>query len=93
MNSAFVERVEAAFEAGLESRAAAKATVQVGRASAVDVERAIEAAWAWFQSVDQDVPFSAVVTFVRTRCPGIDPMCVRAGFEKRFKNGENGHAA
>jgi hypothetical protein len=84
MDALFVARVEAAFEAGLESRAAAKATVQVGRASAVDVERAIEAAWAWFQSVDQDVAFSAVVAFVRVRCPNVAVECIRAGFEKRF---------
>jgi hypothetical protein len=91
MDSAFVERVEAAFEAGLESRAAAKATVQVGRPGVVDVERAIEAAWQWFKSMDQDVTFSAVVAHARVRCPGIDPMCVRAGFEKRFKNGGADH--
>jgi hypothetical protein len=91
MDEHFTSAVEAAFEAGLESRSAARATVQVGRSSAVDVERAIEAAWAWFQSMDQDVAFSAVVAFVRARCPGVDPMCVRAGFEKRFAaNCENG---
>jgi hypothetical protein len=93
MDSAFVERVEAAFEAGLESRAAARATVQVGRPGAVDVERAIEAAWAWFQSVDQDVAFSAVVEHARVRCSGVTADQVRIGFEKRFKNGGADHAA
>jgi hypothetical protein len=85
-NDRFVAAVEAAFQAGHESRAAARATVQIGRSGAVDVERAIEAAWQWFVSNrdETDIPFATIVAFVRARCSGVDPAQIRAGFERRF---------
>jgi len=93
MDAAFVERVEAAFEAGFESREAAKATVQVGRPGAVDVERAIEAAWQFCSREDFDVPFATAVELVRAHCAGVTAAQVRIGFERRFKNGGADHAA
>jgi len=70
-----------------EGRAAARATVRVesgvGREKAI--ETAIQHAWVWFRrDMDSDVPFSAVVAFVRARCPGVNPECIRAGFDRRF---------
>ena len=90
MDDQFVARVEAAFEAGLESRAAAGATVWVSRSGVIDVEQVIEAAWRWFVSNrdEMDIPFAAIIA----RCPGVDPLKIRAGFEKRFANGGGGHA-
>jgi len=47
-------------------------------------EAAIQAAWIWFRrNRDVDVPFSAIVALVRARCPGVDPMRIQAGFERR----------
>src|SRR5262249_61095466 len=49
MDAAFVERLEAAFQAGLESRAAASATVQLnGKQQRLTEEGTIELAWRWF---------------------------------------------
>src|SRR5262245_39889656 len=83
MNSCFVAAVTAAFQAGLESRAAASATVVTKRR--VTENEAIQAAWNFLWQKDGDLPFAAIVAFVRARCPGVDPAYVRAGFERRFK--------
>jgi hypothetical protein len=87
MDLKFCEAVERGFTSGGESRAAAKATVQVGRAGAVEMERAIEAAWQFARNADFDSPFSEIVAHVQARCGGVDSVTVRAGFERRFKNG------
>jgi hypothetical protein len=80
--AATVSRVTA--EAAEAARAVAKAPVQVGRASAADVERAIEAAWQFCGNEDFDVPFSTAVELAQARCPQVTALQVRAGFEKRF---------
>jgi hypothetical protein len=90
MDARFVAAVEAAFQAGLESRAAARATVKsrlVVAASPAQLEKAIGAAWTWFwRDKDADVPFSAVVAFVRIRFPCVTAECVREGFERRRRS-------
>jgi hypothetical protein len=81
MDAQFVAAVEAAFEAGLESRTVARATILVGKLRVTE-EAILDAAWRWFvRNRDaSDIPFAAVVA----RCPGVDFARVRAGFEKRF---------
>jgi hypothetical protein len=83
MDLRFCEAVERGFANGGESRKAAAATVQVGRPGAVDAELAIESAWVWYccNRDTIDIPFTEIVA----RCPGVAPMCVRLGFEKRLK--------
>jgi len=89
MNVAFVERVEAAFQAGLESRAAAAATVRIGRAgTAVVTERAIKAAWDLFCSRKGEMAAAEVLKFIRNRCPNIDPAYVKASFAERLRQQE-----
>src|SRR5215472_121332 len=83
MDSRFTAAVEAAFSQGLESRAAASATVRIGR-NGKEVEAAIEAAWIWLWEKEGDLAFSEIVAFVRARVPGIAAEHIRAGFEKRF---------
>src|SRR5262249_42298683 len=85
MDAQFVAAVEAAFQAGLESRAAARATVRIGKPSLVQLEAAIEAAWLWLWEKDGELPFAAIVARVRTQCPNVTVAVVRAGFERRFK--------
>jgi hypothetical protein len=99
MNSAFVERVEAAFEAGLESRTAARATVVVGKRLQTKqeaVEAAIEEGWLFFcrnRDERDELPFSEVVAFIQSHNAGATVELIRSGFEKRFKNGGADHAA
>src|SRR5262245_30776594 len=86
MNQEFVAAVETAFQRGLESRAAARATVWVAKPSR-QVEEVIEAAWNFLWENDGDLPFVEIVSFVRARCPNVTAAVVRAGFEKRFARG------
>jgi len=88
MDSRFVAALEAAFAKGLESRAAAAATVRIdqnGREAAI--ESAIEAAWDRLCSAKGEMSASEVVMFVRERRPNIDPMRVRFGLEQRLRRG------
>ena len=90
MDASFTAAVEAAFELGLESRAAASATVRVGHRNGREaaIEGAIESAWRYLRTnmdAGIDVSFVEVVAFARERCSGVDQMRVRAGFEQRFK--------
>src|SRR6516162_5403474 len=86
MDAHYVTAVESAFQARFESRAVATATVRV-RKPHMTQEAAIEMAWTWFwRDKDADVPFSAVVAFVRIRFPRVTAECVRAGFERRRRS-------
>jgi hypothetical protein len=87
MNQEFTAAVERALELGLETRAAAAATVRIGRNGSrrLAEEAAIGAAWNWFVGVKFEVPAAAVVAFVRERCPGIDVMRIRSEFDWRFR--------
>jgi hypothetical protein len=86
MDLSFRAAMERAFECGLESRAAARATVRVGRPRVTEDE-AIEAVWIWFcRHTDvEDIAFADVVARVRILLPNVTAVRVRAGFEKRFR--------
>jgi|AmaraimetFIIA100_FD_contig_81_1063313_length_1688_multi_2_in_0_out_0_3 hypothetical protein len=78
MDARFVAAVELAFAKGLESRAAAAATVRVGYREAV-----IEAAWRYLlvnMDEGKDVTFAEVLS----RCPGVSPERVREGIKRRL---------
>ena len=48
--------------------------------------KAIEAAWHWFhRTMDEDVPFAAVVARVLAQCPDVDLERIRFEFERRLK--------
>src|SRR5215475_8700672 len=85
MNSAFVERVEAAFQAGLESRAGAAASYVTRKSNRRLEEAVIQAAWDWLWREEGDLPFVEIVKFVRVRCPQICAAVVQAAFERRFR--------
>src|SRR5215831_5747690 len=85
MNASFVAAVERAFELGLESRAAAAATMAFRNGKAAVIESAIEAAWDLISSRRGEVSASEVLGFVRERCPNIDPACVRVGLAERLQ--------
>ena len=89
MNEAFTQAVERAFELGLESRAAAAATVRVNSllngSQRRAEEAAIEAGWGQLCSNKGDVSFSEIVAFVRERCPNIELARVREEFRWRFR--------
>src|SRR5262245_45749389 len=84
MDERFVGAVEAAFQAGGESRAAASATVRVAK-QGLTAEQAIQAAWIWYcrNRDTADISSSEVVARVRAQCLGVDPMRIRAEFKKR----------
>jgi len=85
MDSAFCARVEAAFQAGLESRKAAAATVRTVRnGDARQVEAAIEAGWQELCRLRGEISFSEIVQFVRKRCL-VDPEVIRMGFAQRLR--------
>ena len=92
MDAAFIARVEASFAAGLESRSAAAATVQVksslnGSRQRAE-EAAIESAWRYLRTnmdAGIDVAFVEVLAFARERCSGVTAEQVRVEFKKRFK--------
>src|SRR5262245_834602 len=88
MDERFVGAVEAAFQAGGESLAVARATVsfrngKVGKAAAI--EGAIEGAWDFLCSKGGQVSASEIVGYVRARCPGVDAPRIRFGIEQRFR--------
>jgi hypothetical protein len=91
MDALFVARVEAAFQAGLESRKAAAATVVVGtkqQTKGEAIEAAIQEGWLFFcrNRDERDLPFSEVVAFVQAHNGGASVELIRAGFTKRFQN-------
>jgi hypothetical protein len=85
MDACFVSAVTAAFEAGRESPAAARATVRVGRSAAVVEEAAIQAAWNLLWQKDGEMSFAEIVVAVQACCPNVTAARIRAGFERRFK--------
>jgi hypothetical protein len=82
MDREFCARVEAAFAAKLESRAAAAATYTMNGKQRTD-ELAIELAWRWFR----DAKFGATAVKVLARCPGVAPERVREGLWRRLRSG------
>ena len=98
MDLRFCEAMEQAFASGGESRTVAAATVDVGRKQQTKgeaIEAAIQEGWLFFcrNRDERDLPFSKVVAFVQAHNAGATVELIRAGFERRFKNGGNGHAA
>jgi hypothetical protein len=88
MDAAFVAAVELAFAKGVESRAAAGATVRVGyRNGQQYTEAAIEEAWRYLRTnmdAGIDVSFMEVVARVRASSPGVAPERVREGIRRRL---------
>jgi hypothetical protein len=80
MDAAFVAACERAFESGLESRAAASATVNVNGKQRLTEEGTIELAWRFFA----DAKFQMTAMEVTSRCPGVSPERVRVAFKERF---------
>jgi hypothetical protein len=84
MNSRFCEALNQAFQAGRESPVSARATVVVrGRKQRATEETILAAAWEWFVRRNEGVEDIAFVDVV-ARCPGVDPMRIRASFDRRF---------
>ena len=84
MDSHFVAALEAAFAKGLESRAAAAATVRIGRNGREGaIESAIGAAWDSLRDRKGEMSASEVLAFVRELVPGVPPERVRAEFKRR----------
>jgi hypothetical protein len=79
MDKEFCDRVESAFSAGLESRAATEASCIINGKQCAD-ELTIELAWRWFR----DAKFGATAVEVLARCPGVAPVRVREGIRKRL---------
>src|SRR5262245_51044989 len=92
MNDRFVAALEAAFQAGLESRMAAAATVRVGprlNGSRLLAEQAaIGAAWNWFREAKFEATAVEVVARVRASCASVTAEQVRAEFKKRLYGSE-----
>ena len=88
MDSRFRAALERAFELGLESRAAAAATVQIksslngSRRLAVDA--ALGAVWNWFKDLKFEATAVEVVARVQASCPDVTVEQVRADFKKRL---------
>ena len=87
MNKNFVAAVERAFELGLESRAAAAATVVFRNGKAAAIEGAIGAAWDLLCSRKGEMAAAEVLAFVRELCSNVDPARVRAGLAERVRRG------
>ena len=85
MDASYVAAVEAAFAAGLESRAAAAATVSFRNGKAAALEGALEGAWNSLISKRGEMAASEVVAYVRARCPGVDVSLIRFGIEQRLR--------
>jgi hypothetical protein len=86
MNNSFVAAVEAAFQAGDESLAAARAQMKssLNGSRRLAEEAAIGAAWQWFVDANFDVPAAAVLARVRASYPGIDQARLREEFRRRL---------
>src|SRR5215472_18797208 len=86
MDDRFTAAVKAAFDLGLESRAAAAATYAMnGKPCAEEI--AIELAWRYLRTnmdAGIDVSFMEVVSRVRASSPGISPERVREGIRRRL---------
>src|SRR5262249_24886594 len=85
MDDRFVAAVMAAFQAGDESLAAARATVSFRNGKAAAIEGAIEAAWDLLCSKKGEMAASEVVAFVRERCLNIDRARMRAALAERLR--------
>src|SRR5262245_42907405 len=89
MNQVFTAAVERAFELGLESRAAAGATIRLksslNGSRLLAEEAAIGAAWDLLCRKKGDMTALEVVNFVRERVPNVDQARVRFGLEQRFR--------
>jgi hypothetical protein len=84
MDASYTAAVERAFELGLESRAAAAATVSFRNGKAAAVESAIGAAWNSLRDRKGEMSASEVLAFVRELVPGVPPERVRAEFKRRL---------
>ena len=80
MNNRFVAVVQAAFAAGLESRAAAEKTVNVNGRQRLTEEGTIELAWRFFVAAK----FEMTAVEIRARCPCVAPERVRVAFRERL---------
>jgi hypothetical protein len=86
MNEDFVAVVERAFELGLESRAAAGATVRVGSSlNGRMVESAIGAAYDRLCDRKGQMAAVEIISLVRELCPGISYARIRSEFDRQFK--------
>src|SRR5262249_19973638 len=87
MDQKFVSAVERAFAAGLESRAAAGATVRLGThlngSRLLKEQAAIGAAWNWFREAKFEATPAEVVARVRASCASVTAEQVRVEFKKR----------
>jgi hypothetical protein len=81
MDERFCEALNQAFQAGRESPASARAIFR-GKAR-VGQEEVIQRAWDWFVRRNEGVEDIAFVD-VLARCPGVDPMRIRASFDRCF---------
>ena len=86
MNDRFTAAVETAFRAGLESPAAARATVRVGceNGSRLLEEAAIGGAWRWFVDAKFQATAVEVLARVRASCASVTAERVREGFWRRL---------
>jgi len=87
MDREFCARVEVAFAAKLESRAAAAATYTMNGKQRAD-ELAIECAWRRFR----DAKFEMTAVEVRSHCSGVAPERVRAGVKRRLMESVGGQS-
>src|SRR5262249_34670998 len=88
MDARFCDALEQAFEAKLESRAAAAATVRLGPrlngSRLLKEQAAIGAAWNWFREAKFEATAVEVVARVRASCASVTAEQVRAEFKKRL---------
>jgi hypothetical protein len=85
MDASYTAAVERAFELGLESRAAARATISFRNGKVAVLEGALEGAWKNLCSKQGEVTAAEVVAYVRARCPGVDVSHIRFGIEQRLR--------
>src|SRR5262249_48816163 len=92
MDARFCEALERAFEAKLESRAAAAATVRLGPrldgSRLLKEQVALGAAWNWFREAKFEATAVEVVARVRASCASVTAEQVRAEFKKRLYGSE-----
>jgi hypothetical protein len=86
MNDRFCARVEAAFAAKLESRAAARATVRVGASlNGKIIESAVGVAYDRLCDKRGQLAAVEVISLVRELCPGLSYARIRLEFDRLFK--------
>ena len=89
MDKEFCDRVESAFQAGLESRAAAAATVRVGGrlngSRRLGEDAAIQAVWHWFVDAKFQATAVEVLARVRASYSAVTAEQVRQEFWRRLK--------